>query len=169
MQQDATPTPPLGLGYLIAAARRRLKHVMWARLQPLNLTPQHVWVLTLLQRQGPLSLHALAQEAWMDDPTASRVVKLLSGRGLLRTEPDPAHGRRIRIRLAPEGQRILRQIEVLNGEIGEHLLAGVSPGDQAVVREALNKMIANLESLAALQVPKPPRLAARRRLQVGNL
>ena len=160
-QNDSAPVPPVGLGFLIAAARRRLKQVMWARLQPFHLTPQHVWVLMLLQQRGPLSLHALAREAWMDDPTASRVVKLLGGKGLLRSETDPTHGRRILIRLTSEGRHVLRQVETLSGEISEQLVAGVEPGDQQVFREALNRMILNLEALAD-QAPKAPRSPARR-------
>ncbi len=166
-QDDSAPVPAVGLGFLIAAARRRLKQVMWVRLQPFHLTPQHVWVLMLIQQRGPVSLHALAQEAWMDDPTASRVVKLLAGRGLLRSETDPAHGRRILIRLTPEGRHVLRQVETLSGEISEHLVAGVAPGDQEVFREALNRMILNLETLAG-QSPRPQRLPVRR-LKVSSL
>src|SRR5512135_3806328 len=102
-EQPLTPLTKVGLGFLVAATRRRVKQVVWARLAPLGLTPQQYWIMLVINRKGPQSLHLLAKEVWMDDPTASRVVKALCDRGLLRSEPDPAHGRRILIRLTPEG------------------------------------------------------------------
>ncbi|HEX9010734.1 MAG TPA: MarR family transcriptional regulator [Holophagaceae bacterium] len=140
---------------------------MWARLLPFDLTPQQFWILMVLQQKGPQSLHALAQEVWMDDPTASRVVKLLCDRGILRSESDPAHGRRILIRPTQEGARLIRELEGLTEDIRAHLLEGLSPEEQAVVRNALNRMIHNLEQLAD-QTPKARRPLARR-LKVSNL
>ncbi len=168
MQQDTPPqAPQIGLGFLIAATRRRLKQVVWARLQPFNLTPQQYWILMVIHQKGPQSLHALAQEVWMDDPTASRVVKLLCDRGILRSEADPAHGRRILIRPTQEGQRLLRDLDALTSELRGQLVEGLSPEEQGMVRGALSRMIQNLEALAD-QTPKARRPLARR-LKVSNL
>jgi DNA-binding MarR family transcriptional regulator len=168
MQQDSAPRPPqIGLGFLIAATRRRLKQVVWARLLPYNLTPQQFWVLMVLSQKGPQSLHALAQEVWMDDPTASRVVKGLCERGILRTEADPAHGRRILIRPTQEGEGLIRNLEALTDEIRGHLLGGLDPDELVVVRRALTQMIGNLEALAD-RTPKARRPLPRG-LKVSNL
>lgn len=138
-----------GLGTLAAAVRRRLKHVVAARLQPYDLTLQQFWVMLLLLEKGSISLHPLAQQVWMDDPTASRVVKAMVARGLLHTQPDPRHGRRILISLAPSALALAHELQALAAEIKNGLVAGLDADQQAALRFGLNAMIANLDTMAA--------------------
>ena len=167
--QEQTPTPltKISLGFLVAATRRRVKQVVWARLAPLGLTPQQYWVMLVINRKGPQSLHTLAREVWMDDPTASRVVKALCDRGLLHSDPDPAHGRRILIRLTPEGSGTARELEVISEDLRIRLAGGLSDEEQAVLRRGLTQMITNMDDLAG-ELPRPSRMP-QRRLKVGNL
>lgn len=136
-----------GLGTLAAAVRRRLKHVVGARLGPYDLTIQQFWVMLVLMEQGPASLHPLAQQVWMDDPTASRVVKAMVGRGLLRTQPDPKHGRRILISLAPTALPLARELQGLAAGIKTALVAGLGLDEQAALRRGLLTMVANLDDM----------------------
>lgn len=138
-----------GLGTLAAAVRRRLKHVVGTRLVPYGLTIQQSWVMLVLLEHGPTSLHPLAQQVWMDDPTASRVVKAMVGRGLLRTQPDPHHGRRILISLTHEAMPLALQLQDMFSGIKESLVAGIDPEHQALLRQGLLAMIANLDTMAA--------------------
>jgi DNA-binding MarR family transcriptional regulator len=167
--QEQTPTPltKIGLGFLVAATRRRVKQVVWARLTPLGLTPQQFWIMIVLHRKGPHSLHALAQAVWMDDPTASRVVKTLCDRGLVRSDPDPAHGRRILIRPTLEGTKVSRQLETIAEEVRERLVGGLSEEDQLVLRRGLAQMITNMDALAE-ELPRPRR-TSQRSPKVSNL
>ena len=136
-----------GLGTLAAAVRRRLKHVVGTRLVPHNLTLQQFWVMLVLLEQGPMSLHPLGQKVWMDDPTASRVVKAMVGRGLLLAEPDPTHGRRILISLTPGALPLAQELQLLAGEIKAGLVAGFDPDQQAALRRGLMAMITNLDDM----------------------
>lgn len=144
-----------GLGTLAAAVRRRLKHVVSARLTPYDLTIQQFWVMLVLLEQGPSSLHPLAQQVWMDDPTASRVVKGMVARGLLRTQPDPRHGRRIVISLTPEAQPLAQELLGLAADIKAGLVSGLDPDQQSVVRQGLLAMINNLDEMHA-GIPSAP-------------
>ncbi|MDP1831075.1 MAG: MarR family winged helix-turn-helix transcriptional regulator [Geothrix sp.] len=144
-----------GLGTLTAAVRRRLKHVVGARLTPHQLTIQQFWVMLVLLEQGPSSLHPLAQQVWMDDPTASRVVKAMVARGLLRTQPDPRHGRRILISLAPSALPLSRELQDLAVEIKADIVQGLSLDEQAAMRHGLLTMIANLDGMLA-RIPSSP-------------
>ena len=137
-----------GLGTLAAAVRRRLKHVVGARLQPYGLTIQQFWVILVLHEKGPASLHPLAQQVWMDDPTASRVVKAMVERGLLNTQPDPRHGRRILISLAPAALPLAQELQTLATGIKRDLVAGLDADQQAALRAGLGTMIANLDAMA---------------------
>jgi len=138
-----------GLGTLAAAVRRRLKHVVCARLVPHNLTLQQFWVILVLLEQGPSSLHPLAQQVWMDDPTASRVVKAMVARGLLRTQADPRHGRRILISLSPTSLPLAEELQALAAEIKESLVIGLDPDQQAIMRAGMFAMIANMDDMLA--------------------
>lgn len=136
-----------GLGTLAAAVRRRLKHVVGSRLEPHHLTLQQFWVMLVLLEQGPTSLHPLAQKVWMDDPTASRVVKAMVGRNLLVIQPDPHHGRRILISLAPGALPLAQELQAIAAEIKSGLTAGLDPDQQAVLREGLLAVISNLDDM----------------------
>ncbi|WP_285577348.1 MarR family winged helix-turn-helix transcriptional regulator [Geothrix limicola] len=136
-----------GLGTLAAAVRRRLKHVVAARLAPYDLSLQQFWVILVLLEKGPSSLHPLAQQVWMDDPTASRVVKAMVGRGLLRTQPDPKHGRRILISLAPTALPLAQELQRLSAEIKSSLVEGIDLNEQAMMRRGLLAMIGNLDEM----------------------
>ncbi len=136
-----------GAGTLAAAVRRRLKHAVAAQLMPYDLTLQQFWVILVLLEQGATSLHPLAQQVWMDDPTASRVVKGMVARGLLTTRPDPKHGRRILISLSPDALPLARELQALANEMKSGLVAGLDPGQQAALKHGLRTMIANLDAM----------------------
>ena len=136
-----------GLGTLAAAIRRRLKHVVGTRLVPYNLTLQQFWVILVLLEEGPMSLHPLGQKVWMDDPTASRVVKAMVGRGLLLAEADPSHGRRILISLRPSALPLAQELQLLAEELKAGLVAGIDADQQAVLRRGLLAMITNLDDM----------------------
>lgn len=145
MQDQFPPLPTLG--HLVGAARRRIKQALWAQLQPLELTPQQFWVLLVVDEAGSLSLHALAQQVWMDDPTASRVVKALETRGFLFTSPDPNHGRRRLIRIGPEGTRLMPSLRALGLAFRHQIEQGISKQTEARLRIGLERVIANMNEL----------------------
>jgi DNA-binding MarR family transcriptional regulator len=136
-----------GPGTLATALRRRLKHVVASRLTPYDLTIQQFWVLLVLLEEGPSSLHPLALRVWMDDPTASRVVKAMVERGLLRTQPDPKHGRRILISLSPSALPLAHELQRLAIEIKSGLVAGLHPDQQAILCQGLLAMIRNVDGM----------------------
>lgn len=142
-----------GLGILAAAVRRRLKQVISARLAVHGITLQQFWVILVLGESGGTSLHPLAQRVWMDDPTASRVVKSLVERGLVTTQPDPHHGRRIIISLDPEAQPLARELQGLAAEVRAGLVRGLGEDQQALLRQGLRHMIANLDGMLVGPAP----------------
>ena len=148
MQEQAPdPLSDAGLGTLAAAVRRTLKQVVWVRLAPYGLSPQQFWVILVLIQKGPSSLHPLAQQVWMDDPTASRVVKAMVKSGWLTARPDPRHGRRILIDLAPGSVATAHELQNLAKELHESMAAGLTSSQQEVLQSGLRTMIGNLEAM----------------------
>jgi DNA-binding MarR family transcriptional regulator len=137
------------LGQLIAATRRRIKQALWAHLSGDDLTPQQYWILMVLMEHGPHSLHGLAGKVCIDDPTACRIVKALSARSLTASSPDPDHGRRILIRMAPGTETLQSRLKGMAAKVRGGLESGFSDEEKAVLRSGLMKVIANMDALEA--------------------
>ena len=141
------------IGMLIVAARRSIRQLVAGKVVPLDLTPHHYWMLMVLTKAAPLSLGELARAMWMDNPTVSRMVQQMTQRGYLVVGPDPNHGRRIRIRLTPEGTLLCGHL----GEIGEGLRQnaekGMSEEETTLLRDLLCKFMRNLDVMVANDLP----------------
>lgn len=149
MQEPAAPSylDRAPLGQLIAATRRRIKQALWSHLAEEGLTPQQYWMLMVLLEHGPHSLHDLAGKVCIDDPTACRIVKALTARGLTASSPDPDHGRRILIRLAPGTEALQKRLKGMAAEVRGGLESGFSDDEKAVLRSGLLRVIANMDAL----------------------
>lgn len=134
---------------LVAAARRALKHAVDPLLDPLDLTAQQGWILLLLRETGPLSLTELAGLMWLDHPTTSRLVHGLEARKVLEVKQDPAHGRRIRIGIAPEGKALTETLHMASETFRERVEKGFSPEDKAAFRGFLCRLLQNLADMEA--------------------
>ena len=150
--QDATSSTYLErapLGQLISATRRRIKQALWAHLAEDSLTPQQFWMLMVILEHGPHSLHGLAGKLCMDDPTASRIVKALMARGIITSSPDPDHGRRILIQMAPRTAEIQKRLRSIARKVRGTLELGIEDDEKALLRASLMKVIANMDALEA--------------------
>ena len=145
------------IGQLVAATRRRIKQALWGHLQSDGLTPQQYWIIVMLMEHGPHSLHELATRVWVDDPTASRIVKALAARGMVVSEPDPRHGRRIIIQLAPGTEPLQKRVRAIAAKVRGAVELGLEGGEKAALRKALMKIIANMDALEeeGLSSPRP--------------
>jgi len=145
MTPDLTP-PPLGL--LVGIARRSIKQAITARLRPRGLSPQQFWLLVSIHEQPGLSLRALAERHHMDPPTASRIVALLSKRGLVRMEADPRDRRLRCLRLTPHGAALARKVHPLALRTREAIQVGFSETEKRALRAMLQRIVANMERFA---------------------
>jgi MarR family multiple antibiotic resistance transcriptional regulator len=144
------------IGMLIVAARRSIRQLIAAKVVPLDITPHHYWMLMILFKGAPMSLGELARAMWMDNPTVSRMVQQMGLRGFLTVGPDPTHGRRIRIRLTPEGLTLCDKLLKIGAEFQEGSQKGMTPEEAAVLREVLCKYIRNLDVMVANELPGMP-------------
>src|SRR5215813_13726096 len=135
------------IGLLVAAARRRMKQVIWSRLTPFNLTPQQFWVLLHLHGGRPMSLHELARNIWADDPTACRIVARLTERKLVRAESDPDDRRRFRLMLTPKGKKLGGDLSGLAAEIKEGMERNLSAGERQALCDVLQRVVDNLDGM----------------------
>ena len=136
------------LGFLIAAARRRIKQAVWSRVAELKLTPQQFWMLVGMYRRGETSLNEIATRTRMDNPTASRVVAGLVVRGLVETSVDPEDRRRSRLLLSRAGRKLAQErLLPIQAEIRSGVELGLSPAEIETARDLLGRIVANAERL----------------------
>ena len=157
-----TASPPLGL--LIAAAHRSIKQAATPGLRRRRLSPQQFWLLVALhERPGP-SLRELAERRLMDSPTASRMVDLLVGRGLVVLEADPEDRRRRAIFLTARGTGLVRALGPLTRQVRAAMQDGFGEAETETLRGLLLRVIANMERLGRRKSASA-RPAAERRTQ----
>lgn len=137
------------LGQLIAGVRSRIVQVSQAQVAEHNLTAQQFWALMVLHTQGSMCLRELADEIWSDEPTASRMVKALVREGWVQATPDPAHGRRLALRIAPTAERKVRELHLQALWLRKGLKATLSEAEEATLRSLLTRLLCNLDAMEA--------------------
>jgi len=91
----------------------------------------------------------LARCTWMDKPTASRTLRTLQDRGLVRAEADPTHRRRVLFSLEPEGVALAKTLEGFRQFMREGMEQGLPEGDRATLRTLLGSVMDNLDRMEA--------------------
>jgi MarR family transcriptional regulator for hemolysin len=143
-------------GLLIAAARRRIKQAVLARIAGRQLTVQQFWTIVALDERPGLSQAEIAGRVRSDAPSVSRALAALAERGLVRASPDPADRRRTCVVLTPAGRRLARQLAPIAGEIRDAVVDGMSPEEVAAVTAALQRIVENLDRLAERTAAREP-------------
>ena len=146
------------LPLLISATRRRIRQVAWRWLAPHDLTPQQYTVLMVLAEKPGRSLREVAELVWVDNPTASRILKNLQARGFVVAGSDPSHGRRLQLTLSAEGLALAQSLRQIRDTMIEGIESGLTQHDDLQIRQTLRKMMSNLVQMEAEGFPeeKPP-------------
>lgn len=109
MAADTSPSDPARLAVelheLVIKLRRRLREQADAG----DLPPSQVAVLRRLEREGPITVSALARVAGVRSQSMGATVAALQSAGLVTGEPDPADGRQTLLSLTPACRKWLRQ------------------------------------------------------------
>ncbi len=140
------------LGLLIALTHRRIRQLVAGRANGLQLSPPQFWMLIRIREHEGGSLGELAQQARIDEPTASRVVFALSRRGLVRSEVDPGDRRRSRLLMTPEGRKLTDRLLPVSEEIRAAIEGALTSAEREAVAAGLQKVIARLERVEAVAV-----------------
>lgn len=135
-------------GLLIAAARRRIKQAVLARVAGRQLSVQQFWTVVALDEHPGISQAEIAVHVRSDAPTVSRALGSLIHRGLARADPDPDDRRRTRVVLTTAGRRLARQLAPIAAEIRDVIVDGLTPAEIAALSAALQRIVDNLDRLA---------------------
>ena len=145
---STTSIPPAPLAPLAEpaeeelAARLRLSATRLARRlrqeADAGLTPSQLSALAVIEREGPLTLGALADHEKVAPPSITKVVAKLESIGLVARAVDPGDRRFVRVALTDAGRALLedsrqRKTAWLTGRIRE-----LGPGDREQLAAALD-------------------------------
>jgi DNA-binding MarR family transcriptional regulator len=113
-------------------------------------------ILGRLCESAPMRLATLCRISHFDKAQATRVLRALAARGLVRTSTDAAHKHRRIVDLTPKGRRLARA--VFPDAVAEQLklLRALSPEERRVTYRALKKLLA----VYGAAIPASKRLAS---------
>lgn len=119
--------------------------------------------LAVIARFGPLSAGELGANTSTDAFKVTRAVEMLVKRGLITREPDPQDRRRACLQLTAKGRSVYQDIEKSAVAIEHHLISTLTQAELRTLRNVLDKVDAQVETLADLSwdelQPKPKRQA----------
>lgn len=93
----------------------------------------------LIAASGPLSISEIAETVGVDQPRASRLVQQAEQMGLVAREPDPDDARRTRVRLTPEGERLVSGFRDRRRDAVRSALEGFTDAERAELARLLSK------------------------------
>jgi DNA-binding MarR family transcriptional regulator len=137
------------LSHVITAVKSRMRQVAGRRLAPYGLTPQQFQLLMAVAEKDGRCHGDLARGTWMDKPTATRILRTLQDRGLVRAAADPAHRRRVLFHLMPEAEPLVQQLRGFRQSMREGMEQGLAPEDRDRLRDILASVMDNLDRMDA--------------------
>lgn len=137
------------LPHIVTAVKSRLRQVAFRRLAPHGISPQQYQLLMAIAEEGGRCQSDLARCTWMDKPTASRILRTLQDRGLIRAEGDPAHGRRVLFFLQPAAEPLVKELQTYRSYIREGIERGFTAEEKRQIRILMAGVMANLDRMDA--------------------
>lgn len=139
----------------ITAAEARLHAAAMRLVPPLpvpaDLTLRQLQVLAIL-RQAPGSTgQDLAELMGVSTPTVSGLVDRVASKGWVDRRQDPEDRRRVLLRLTPEAETMLAELEAPPLAVRSRLLARLDDGELAALARLVDRMHEEMQALAGEQ------------------
>ncbi|KAA5605536.1 winged helix-turn-helix transcriptional regulator [Roseospira marina] len=125
------------LGYLLRQAANVYRYRVEAALRDVALTQPQFAALTMLDAYPEHASADLARLALLTPQTMSTIVGNLEKAGLIVRKPHAVHGRKQHIAVTEAGRAVLSEAKARVYALEGDLVAGCSPGEQAVLRRWL--------------------------------
>jgi DNA-binding MarR family transcriptional regulator len=138
--------PPVGeakrgiegyLTYLLRQANAAVRLALDRALAKEKMTYPQQAALTMIRAYQAISAADLARLAMLTPQTVNGIVRALEERGAIRKEPDPVHGRILRLVVTEEGRALNKRGRTLTAPTEAALKAQIAPASEAALREWL--------------------------------
>lgn len=113
---------------------------------PQGITPERLSALAVIEKRGPISVTALADNEMVRPATMSRMVTALVDEGLVKRSDDKSDGRGVLVSTTPKGRRTYQRAHEQRLQHFAEVLGSLS-GEQL---ESMRSLTASLEQLTVL-------------------
>ncbi len=125
---------------MLRQANAAVRQALEDALAPTGLTQPQFAALTILGAYGDLSGAEIARVASLTPQTINVITHNLTRIGAIATEPDPEHGRIVRLSLTEHGKALLSDAKRIASRIERAFTQGLSPAEEATIRTWLVKL-----------------------------
>jgi DNA-binding MarR family transcriptional regulator len=129
------------LTYVVGRLDRVLRRQIDESLRPYRLTTSQYTTLSILRTPGALSNAQLARRALITPQSMSQILTGLEAKGLIAKEPDPGHGRILRVGLTAAGEKALEDCDRAIDEIEKRMLGELGGRERAELKAALTACV----------------------------
>ena len=135
--------------YLIVRTAMHMKTALYRSLHQagIKVTPEQWSVLCCLWEKEGLYLTEITDMTGRDKYTISRIVNLLTKKGLVESRPDRADKRRTNLYLTPQGRELQEPLTRLVEDFTAKLFHGFSEQDIEQAKRLTQGILSNIEKL----------------------
>ena len=151
-QRQEVWNPESTAAFWINRASRALLRHFDARLRPLGFAMSHLPVLRALAGGGSLSQTELAQAARVEQPTMAETLVRMVRDGVAQREPNPNDKRGTLVSLTRRSRARLSKARAALLQADREAMAGLTNAEKALLRQLLERVVANLESLSGSEL-----------------
>lgn len=138
---------PSGICYLIGRLDHALNRRMREVLSPLGLTVSQYTTLSFLETQIQISNAQLAERALISPQSANEIIKQMHTRGWVEREPDPTHGRIVRLSLTDNGYALLEQAHAAVAALETAMLRELGKPQREAMHNGLRQSLHTLGAM----------------------
>ena len=128
------------LAFTLVRAAHRVRECVERSLEPLGIRGPHLFILTVMHTEGPMSQAALTKRLWIDRTTMVHIIDDLERLGLVERARDPNDRRANAVRVSPRGEEMLVQAGQRAGAGEAEFLSALSPEEQEQLRTLLARL-----------------------------
>jgi DNA-binding MarR family transcriptional regulator len=136
-------------GHIIERTVKKMKLSFARMLNKLDadVTVDQWVILNILRKEDGLSQLEIARHCYKDAPTVTRILDLLSSKGLIERKADPSDRRRFKICLTQGGIQKIDDLLPTVTEFRVKSYAGIHPNDLQQLHSIMNTIFENLDSI----------------------
>lgn len=134
---EAKRGPEGHLTYLLRQANASVRLALDRALAKEQMTHPQQSVLTMIRAYEAISAADVARLTMLTPQTINGIVRALELRGAIRKEPDPVHGRILRLMITDEGRALNKRCRALTAPIEATLQAKMGANAEEAIRQWL--------------------------------
>ncbi|WP_019448855.1 MarR family transcriptional regulator [Cupriavidus sp. BIS7] len=143
-ESETHTSPPIRIPYLIGRTDRVVKRRLTEALAPHGITLPLFTAMSVLQARGSLSNAQLAERSFISPQSANEIVKMMETKGWVVREPDPTHGRIVKLSLTANAEALLARCDETVKRLEAEMLEGIAPEHVALLQHLLTQCAKNL-------------------------